>query len=56
MKTYELDHTSAVCPYLECYENGKCGMYESLDEYKYDYLTYLFKKLLKRFGNTRSDN
>ncbi|MBQ4116973.1 MAG: hypothetical protein IJD37_06315 [Clostridia bacterium] len=56
MKTYELDHTSAVCPYLECYENGNCGMYEALDKYKRNHLTHLFKKLLNRFRNIRSDN
>ena len=34
LESYELDKTSAACPYLDCYVNGECGMYKPIEKSK----------------------
>ena len=47
LDSYELDKTSAACPYLDCYTNGECGMYKPIKKQKSSTKTSSNKKIDK---------
>ncbi len=46
MKSFELDRLSPVCPYIECYKNGECGMFAALEKYDNNFFVSVFKKMM----------